>query len=203
MNYQGTQILPHPRSRVWNALLDPVVLRASLAGCESFERTAETTFACKFKVTVGPVSARFAGTVAVADLDPPHALTLQFSGQGGVAGFGKGQAHVKLDELEGGDTRLDWTAEAQVGGKLAQLGSRLIEGSVRKMSAEFFERFGEQLSQPRPCETARDIPTAAEVQQARPANESIPLAHNPRRWAWCAVLLLAAGGFAAWQWVAR
>lgn len=146
MNYQGTQLLDHPVQRVWDALLDPDVLRQSIAGCEHFERTSPTTFASTVKVSIGPVAARFASLVELADTQAPHRCTLRFSGQGGVAGFGKGQARVTLAEAAPGQTRLEWQADAQVGGKIAQLGSRLIEGTVRKMSEDFFARFAARLA---------------------------------------------------------
>lgn len=149
MNFQGTQVLPQGVQRVWDALLDPAVLQQSIAGCESFERVSDTEYTSKVKVGIGPVSARFASTMTLLDLSPPHGCTLRFAGQGGVAGFGKGEARVTLVAQGESETRLDWSADAQVGGKLAQLGSRLIEGSVRKMSEDFFQRFAEQLAQAR------------------------------------------------------
>lgn len=147
MNFQGSQILQQPMQRVWDALLDPHVLRQSIAGCESFDRVSDTEYTSKVKVGIGPVSARFSSTMTLIDISPPHGCTLRFAGQGGVAGFGKGEARVSLVAQSGQSTRLDWSAEAQVGGKLAQLGSRLIEGSVRKMSEDFFQRFAEQLAE--------------------------------------------------------
>lgn len=158
MNYQGTQVLDHPVLRVWDALLDPAVLRQSIAGCDSFERSSDTEFNSSVKVSIGPVSARFNCKVQLADVVAPLRCTLLFSGQGGVAGFGKGKAQVTLVELTADKTRLDWNAEAQVGGKIAQLGSRLIEGTVRKMSEDFFDRFATQI--------ASSAPDAPEVEPA-------------------------------------
>lgn len=148
MNFQGTQVLNQPLQRVWDALLDPQVLKQSIAGCDQFERTSDTEYASRVKVSIGPVSARFASTMTLLDMTPPTGCTLRFAGQGGVAGFGKGEARVTLTALEPDQTRLDWQADAQVGGKLAQLGARLIEGSVRKMSEDFFVRFAAQLEAP-------------------------------------------------------
>lgn len=151
MNYQGSQSLPHPIDRVWQALLDPAVLQQCIAGCEKFERTGDDEYKSTVKVSIGPVSARFASTVTLADVVAPVSCTLKFAGQGGVAGFGKGEAHVRLSPEDGGTnagTRLDWDADASVGGKLAQIGSRLIEATVRKMSDDFFVRFANQLQQP-------------------------------------------------------
>ena len=185
MNYQGTQGLEHPVQRVWDALLDPAVLRQSIAGCESFERTGDTTFACTVKVSIGPVAARFTSQVELQEAQPPHHCTLRFSGQGGVAGFGKGEARVVLVETGPAQTRLDWSANAQVGGKIAQLGSRLIEGTVRKMSEDFFQRFAAQLAVPTPASPA----AAAVVAEAEA---------DGARWPWITALLL---GTAALVWL--
>ena len=171
MNYQGTQVLDHPVQRVWDALFDPTVLRQSIAGCESFERSSDTEFNSSVKVSIGPVSARFSSKVQMADVAPPFRCTLRFAGQGGVAGFGKGQAQVTLVELSEGVTRLDWSAEAQVGGKIAQLGSRLIEGTVRKMSEDFFQRFAAQLASAAPGVT--EAP-AELVQESPSLRASLP-----------------------------
>lgn len=179
MNYQGTQLLEHPVQRVWDALLDPAVLRQCIAGCETFERTSDTDFASTVKVSIGPVAARFNSTVNLADVAAPHRCTLRFSGQGGVAGFGKGEARVTLAETAPGQTRLDWSADAQVGGKIAQLGARLIEGTVRKMSEDFFQRFVAQL--------ASEAPAAAPVPVA-----TSPAASTGTRWPWGVALLAGA-----------
>ncbi|MES2399307.1 MAG: carbon monoxide dehydrogenase subunit G [Pseudomonadota bacterium] len=160
MNYKGSQSLPHPIELVWQALLDPVVLQQCIAGCEKFERTGEDEYKSTVKISIGPVSARFASTVTLTDVVAPVSCTLKFAGQGGVAGFGKGEAHVRLSPEEGG-TKLDWDADASVGGKLAQIGSRLIEATVRKMSDDFFVRFANQLQVQNP--SAGDAATPAET----------------------------------------
>ncbi len=154
MNYQGTQQLAHPPEKVWAALLDPVILRQCIAGCEKFDRAESEdpealNYNCTVKVSIGPVSARFTSTLNLIDVVAPTSCTLQFSGQGGVAGFGKGEAKVVLlPQDNGAATQLDWQAESQVGGKLAQMGSRLIDAAVRKMSDDFFQRFAAQLNGP-------------------------------------------------------
>lgn len=160
MNYQGSQLLPHPAERVWQALLDPAVLRQCIAGCETFERVGEDDYKSTVKIVIGPVSARFNSTVTLADVVPPTSCTLKFAGQGGVAGFGKGEARVVLTP-EGEGTRLDWNADAHVGGRLAQIGSRLIDASVKKMSADFFERFAAQLNAPAVAAGAAAVPAVA------------------------------------------
>ncbi len=146
MNFQGTQTLNQPLQRVWDALLDPAVLQQCVAGCDKFERTSDTEYVSSVKVSIGPVSARFASTMTLLEMTPPSACTLRFAGQGGVAGFGKGEAKVALSAVSATETRLDWTADAQVGGKIAQLGARLIDGTVRKMSEDFFQRFAALLA---------------------------------------------------------
>ena len=168
MNYQGSQNLPHPVGLVWQALLDPAVLQQCIAGCEKFERTGDDEYKSTVKVSIGPVSARFASTVTLADVVAPVSCTLKFAGQGGVAGFGKGEAHVRLTPEEGG-TKLDWDADASVGGKLAQIGSRLIEASVRKMSDDFFVRFARQLQVENPTEVDPAAPPEAAVPAVAPA----------------------------------
>lgn len=197
MNFQGTQVLNQPRQRVWDALLDPQVLKQSIAGCDQFERTSDTDFASSVKVSIGPVSARFSSTMTLLDMAPPTACTLRFAGQGGVAGFGKGEARVTLTELAPDQTRLDWQADAQVGGKLAQLGARLIEGSVRKMSEDFFLRFAAQLAgtgtDPGAAAATPPAPAAATPAAARPS--AVPDS------VWVAALL--GGGALLLWWFAR
>jgi len=190
MNYQGTQLLPHPAERVWQALLDPQVLSGCIAGCEQFERVDDNHYKSTVKISIGPVSARFSSTVALADVVAPQRCTLQFAGQGGVAGFGKGAAQVQLLPQDGGaSTRLDWSAEAHVGGRLAQIGSRLIEATVRKMSEDFFLRFAAQLAKLAQHEAVATMPTA----------EAPAVRTRPPVKAWArAVAVALAGGMVYW-----
>ncbi|APW36194.1 hypothetical protein RD110_02335 [Rhodoferax koreense] len=188
MNYEGHQLLSHPAADVWQALLDPEVLRACIAGCERFERLGESEYKSMVKISIGPVSARFASTMTLAEVVAPQSCTLQFAGQGGVAGFGKGSARVLLTAQDGGaHTRLDWSADAHIGGRLAQIGSRLIEATVRKMSEDFFERFAAQLAA-RPPQA--DVPSpVAEVPVAPAASARPPV----QAWARAVAVALAAG----------
>src|SRR5438270_5998041 len=124
MDMSNSVTLPAPQPQVWAALNDPEILKQCIAGCESFEKTAENAYQVARTVAIGPVKAKFKGNLRLADIEPPTAYTLQFDGQGGVAGFGKGSAKVKLSPDAAG-TRLDYTVNAQIGGKIAQLGSRL------------------------------------------------------------------------------
>ena len=141
MEMSGEQRIPAPREVVWEALNDPEVLKASIPGCESLERNeADDGFDAKVRAKVGPVNARFGGAVVLSDINPPESYTISGEGKGGSAGFAKGSAKVQLAD-DGSDTLLSYTVDARVGGKLAQLGSRLIDGTARKMAEEFFTRF--------------------------------------------------------------
>ncbi|MEM5340376.1 SRPBCC family protein [Paraburkholderia azotifigens] len=142
MELTGEQILPLPRERVWAALNDPEILKASVPGCESFERVDDNQFQMVMAATVGPIKARFKGRMMLTDLQPPQSYSMTFEGSGGAAGFGKGGAHVDLLADSGG-TRLVYRSHAQVGGRLAQVGARLIDGVARKMAEDFFGRFTE------------------------------------------------------------
>jgi uncharacterized protein len=145
MELTESHSLPVPQQRAWEALNDTAILKACIPGCESIEPEGETGYAVALMAAVGPVKARFKGRMELSDIDAPRSYTIQFEGQGGAAGFGKGSAQVTLAP-EGEDaTTLTYTANAQVGGKLAQIGSRLVDGAARKIAAEFFKRFGEQL----------------------------------------------------------
>lgn len=147
MELKGEQHIPLEREAVWAALNDPALLKASIPGCESIDETAENEYAVTMLAAIGPVKARFKGKLAVSEMCPPESYTLTFEGSGGAAGFGKGGAKVALASVEGG-TLLSYQANAQVGGKIAQVGSRLIDGVAAKMAAEFFTRFKAALAAP-------------------------------------------------------
>lgn len=138
----GEYQLEVPRDVVWRALNDPEILRQSIPGCDTVEKLSETELSARVTIQIGPVKAKFSGKVALSDLDPPRGYTISGEGQGGVAGFGKGRAEVRLEELDGGAaTKLHYVAEAQVSGKIAQLGARLIDATAKKLADEFFSRF--------------------------------------------------------------
>jgi uncharacterized protein len=146
MELTESHTLPVSQQRAWEALNDTAVLRASIPGCESIEADGENAYALAMSAAVGPVKARFKGRMVLTNIDAPHTYTIVFEGQGGVAGFGKGETQVTL-EPEGDDaTKLTYTANAQVGGKLAQIGSRLVDGAARKLAGEFFKRFTAQVT---------------------------------------------------------
>lgn len=141
MEMTGEYSLPADRMTVWQALNDPQVLEASIPGCESFEKVSDTEFKAVARVKVGPVKARFRGGVTLSDIDPPNSYRISGEGQGGVAGFAKGGAVVTLSDAEGGGTVLTYHVDAQVGGKIAQVGQRLINGVAKKTADQFFENF--------------------------------------------------------------
>lgn len=145
MDLTGEYRIPAPRARVWQALNDPDVLKACIPGAESLEKISDTELAATVNAKVGPVRARFAGTVTLSDLDPPNGYTISGEGTGGVAGFAKGGARVRLADAEDGGTALSYVAKVEVGGKLAQLGSRLVAGTAKKMADDFFGSFAEAL----------------------------------------------------------
>jgi carbon monoxide dehydrogenase subunit G len=147
MEMTGEQLIPLPQQRVWEALNDPEILRACIPGCESIERVTDTEYKVAMTAAVGPVKAKFSGKLSLADLNPPESYALSFDGSGGAAGFGKGTAKVTL-QPDGSGTRLAYSVNASVGGKLAQIGSRLIDGVARKMAEEFFVRFNQTVAPP-------------------------------------------------------
>ncbi|HSV54332.1 MAG TPA: carbon monoxide dehydrogenase subunit G [Burkholderiaceae bacterium] len=140
MQITGTQSIAAPRQQVWSALNDPSVLKGCLPGCESVEKVSAELFRVVVVSAIGPLRARFNGNLRLTQAHPPQSCVMVFEGQGGAVGFGKGQATVELLEV-GGATELHYSAQAQVGGKLAQIGSRLIDSVARKMSDDFFEAF--------------------------------------------------------------
>ena len=142
MELKGSFDLAAPKQQVWNALNDPEVLKGCIPGCEEIDKTSDTSFSAKVTAKVGPVKAKFSGDVTLSDLDPPNAYKISGEGKGGAAGFAKGGANVSLKDNDSGGTTLEYAVTAQVGGKLAQIGSRLIDSTAKKMAREFFETFG-------------------------------------------------------------
>jgi len=164
MEMTGEFRIPAPRQRVWQGLNDPEILKQSIPGCQALDKLSDTEFAGKVVATVGPVKATFGGKVTLSDLDPPQSYTISGEGSGGVAGFAKGGAKVRLVE-DGDATVLSYAVPAQVGGKLAQIGSRLIDGVARKMAGDFFGRFATLMSveQPAPAGAPDQATPAAEL----------------------------------------
>lgn len=169
MEIIGKQVIPVPRDVVWAALNNPEVLKACLPGCESVELTAPNEFKVAIKTVIGPLRARFQGSLRMSEVDAPSSCLMHFEGQGGAVGFGKGSANVALRDTPEG-TELAYEARAQVGGKLAQVGSRLIDSVAKKMTDDFFKAFRLQLV---PAEAA---PDSAKDKAAAPVAASAPAA---------------------------
>ncbi|WP_375462059.1 carbon monoxide dehydrogenase subunit G [uncultured Enterovirga sp.] len=148
MTMAGSVTLPANRETVWAALNDPEVLKRCIPGCQELVRVGDTGFQATAKVSIGPVKATFKGQVNLSDIDPPNGYTISGEGQGGIAGFAKGGAKVGLTDAEGGGTLLTYDVEAQVGGKIAQLGGRLVNGVAKKYADEFFATFAKVLEAP-------------------------------------------------------
>ena len=145
MDMTGERHIAAPRETVWAALNDPAVLKPAIPGCESLEKTSDTEMKATAAVKIGPIAARFAGKVQLLDLDPPSSYRIEGEGQGGVAGFAKGGAVVRLAD-DGDGTLLTYDVKAQVGGKIAQLGARLIDATAKQMADAFFDRFVAQVA---------------------------------------------------------
>ena len=150
MEMNGSRTVPADIDTTWRALNDPEVLKACIPGCESVERVSDNEYRLTMTARVGPVSARFTGRIVLADIVAPTSYTLSFEGQGGAAGFAKGEARVTLSANEPG-TRIDYQVKSQVGGKLAQIGSRLVDGAAAKVADDFFARFADRLGGPSPA----------------------------------------------------
>ncbi len=146
MVIEGQERIEAPIQKVWEALNDPEILRACIPGCESLEMTSPTDMTAVVTLKIGPIKARFNGEVRLENLDPPHAYTIVGEGKGGIAGFAKGGADVKLVEEGPETTLLSYEAKADVGGKIAQLGSRLITSTAKKLAGEFFSKFNSVVS---------------------------------------------------------
>ena len=144
MEMSGEQLVPAPQKAVWDALNDPQMLKACVPGCESIERTGDNEYQVLMVARVGPVSAKFKGKLTLSDIKPPDSYSLSFEGQGGPAGFAKGGAHVRLAP-EGDSTKLSYDVKASVGGKLAQIGSRLVDAAAKKVADDFFRNFKQKV----------------------------------------------------------
>ncbi len=179
MEMHGSRHLAITQQQAWDALNDPQVLKVCIPGCDRIEPTGENQYAIGMAVKVGPVAARFAGKIRLQDVLPPNSYTLQFEGNAGAAGFGKGTAKVNLaPPVEGAGCELGYTAQAQVGGKIAQVGQRLVDGVARSMADDFFRRFDEEMQRQHPeaYAAAAELPRLSEESGVK----RIPL------WVWIA-----------------
>jgi uncharacterized protein len=174
MDMQGSRQLAITQQQAWDALNDPEVLKACIPGCEKVESTGENQYALAVAVKIGPVAAKFGGKIVLNDIVAPHSYNIAFEGQGGAAGFGKGSSAVKLLPNDSG-CELQYTVNASVGGKIAQLGQRLIDGVAKSMAEDFFKRFDELMQSRYPV-----APSATDTQQPVDVDDKpgIP------RWVW-------------------
>jgi len=176
MEMSGTRRLSVPQFEAWNALNDPEVLKLCIPGCDRMEADGPNQYAIGMAVRIGPVAARFNGKITQTDVLPPESYTLSFEGQGGAAGFGKGVAKVSLSQSgDASGCDLHYTANAQVGGKIAQMGQRLIDGVARSMADDFFKRFETEMASRPPKEA---LPDPAQAPLTPPAPRGVPV------WAW-------------------
>jgi len=184
MEMTGNRLLPVTQAQAWEALNTPEILKACIPGCEKFELTEPNTYAVGTAIKIGPVAARFQGRVTLSDIVAPQSYKLSFDAQGGVAGFGKGTSAVSLMPKDGG-VELNYTVNSQVGGKIAQLGQRLIDGAAKSLAEDFFRRFEEELQRRYPAAAGAPAP----AQAAAPATGGgLP------GWAWAAIAAAIALG---------
>ncbi len=174
MDMTGERRIPAPRQKVWDALNDPEVLRLCIPGCESLEKTSDTDLKATAAVKIGPIATRFTGKVQLTDLDPPNSYRISGEGQGGVAGFAKGGANVRLSD-DGAGTLLQYDVKAQVGGKIAQLGARLIDATSKQMADLFFDRFTTEVASPAPADAAAHAPANTAGDKALADSVATPL----------------------------
>jgi carbon monoxide dehydrogenase subunit G len=165
MNMTGERFIAAPRLAVWSALNDPEVLKACIPGCESLEKISDTQMKAVAGIKLGPVSAKFQGQVTLSDLDPPNGYRISGEGKGGPAGFAKGGAEVRLIDQNAG-TLLTYSVDAQVGGKIAQVGARLIDATARTMAEQFFKKFAALVEEPEPA--AEPVAAAAMPRKEEP-----------------------------------
>jgi len=175
MEMSGEQLIPASQQETWDALNDPEVLKACVPGCEAIDLIAGNEYQVQMVARVGPVSAKFKGRLTLSDIQPPSSYSIAFEGQGGPAGFAKGGAQVRLSPQNGG-TRLAYDVKASVGGKLAQIGSRLVDAAAKKVADDFFRNFTLRLS-PEGAEEDTVVPAGRiklRRKAAAPAGEAAP-----------------------------
>ena len=203
MQMTGEQRIVAPRQRVWEALNDAEVLRQCIPGCQSLEKEADNRFAAVAEVKIGPIGARFKGAVQLSDIDAPNGYTISGSGSGGIAGNARGGAKVRLSDAPGGGTLVSYEVEAEVGGRMAQLGGPIIDATAKNLAGKFFARFGEVASgapsvhapepamvEPATGESVSDVagPTVPVVLASSTVTGA---AGGTRLWGWIAALVAA------------
>jgi carbon monoxide dehydrogenase subunit G len=169
MKMTGEEVIAAPRQAVWDALNDPEILKQAITGCQEVKKKSDTEFEAKVVAKVGPVKASFVGNVKLSKLNPPRSYVISGEGKGGVAGFAKGGATVRLSDTGDSATKLSYDVDAQVGGKLAQIGSRLIDSTAKKMAADFFKKFNKIVSQGSEDTDMTKKPTAKKAAAKKPA----------------------------------
>ncbi len=189
MDMTGERIIAAPRERVWAALNDADALKAAIPGCEALDKTSDTELTARVAMKIGPMAARFTVKVTLSDIVAPESYQITGEGNGGAMGFAKGGAEVKLTALGPSETRLNYTAKAQVGGKMAQLGARLIDATAKQMSDQFFDRFAAALA---------PVP-AAETPAAPPAPPALSiLSLIPKEFAGMPIIFWVGSFFMLW-----
>lgn len=188
MDMQGQRVLHVTQAQAWDALNDPAILKSCIPGCDKFELSEANVYNVGVAIKIGPVSAKFTGKVTLSDIQAPNSYALNFEAQGGVAGFGKGESKVSLHPHAEG-CELQYTVHSTVGGKLAQLGQRLIDGAAKSLAEDFFKRFDEALQAKYPA-TEGEAPVVTSTEQATPSSGSVPT------WVWIALLV---GAGAVWS----
>lgn len=196
MQMTGEQRIVAPRQKVWEALNDPAVLAQCIPGCQSLERDGDNRFVATAEVKIGPIGARFKGNVQLSDIDPANGYTITGSGNGGIAGSAKGGARVRLSDASGGGTLVSYEVEAEVGGRMAQLGGPIIDATAKNLAGKFFVKFGEVVSGTTPppaastSATTGETATAAVAAPAAAASTAAPTPGAPL-WGWVAALVVA------------
>jgi len=179
MDMTGEYRIAAARQKVWDGLNDPEILKQAIPGCESITKHSDTEMSATVRAKVGPVSARFGGKVTISDRDPPNSYKIMGEGTGGPAGFAKGGASVKLADDGSGGTILSYVVEANVGGKLAQIGSRLIDATARQMAENFFSKFAQVVASTAPAPAAPSAAAPAADAPAAPEAPPVAVAVNP------------------------
>lgn len=188
MDMQGQRVLHVSQAQAWDALNDPAILKSCIPGCDKFELSEANVYNVGVAIKIGPVSAKFTGKVTLSDIQAPNSYALNFEAQGGVAGFGKGESKVSLHPHAEG-CELQYTVHSTVGGKLAQLGQRLIDGAAKSLAEDFFKRFDEALQAKYPA-TEGEAPVTTSTEQAASSSGAVPT------WIWIALLV---GAGAVWS----
>lgn len=188
MDMQGQRVLHVSQAQAWDALNDPAILKSCIPGCDKFELSEANVYNVGVAIKIGPVSAKFTGKVTLSDIQAPNSYALNFEAQGGVAGFGKGESKVSLHPHAEG-CELQYTVHSTVGGKLAQLGQRLIDGAAKSLAEDFFKRFDEALQAKYPASEG-EAPVTTSTEQAASSSGAVPT------WIWIALLV---GAGAVWS----